>query len=514
MQNRDSVENQSRLIDRFILANPEITVVAEKIDNGYSGLFYDRPAFSEMIAEIKSGNANCVIVKDLTRIGRSYIETGRYLRDSFQANDVRFISIDDNIDSIQMDGFDKMIILIKSVFGEQYSVDVSVKTRNALDAKRKQGEYVGAVPVYGYQRSEPNKNKLSIDQNTFTVVQSIFHMKLHGMSAAKIALELNDFGVLSPIEYKRKQGIPHPTGGYADNRDARWSATTVLRILRDENYTGVLVQRRQRCESYKSKVLLNLDENEWYRTENAHPPIISKEDYCAVQRVLALDTRTAPAQKEVHIFSGMLICGCCNSKMTRKTTQARRQRYIYHYCPTGKKKGCSSTHMISEKALHDKVLLAVNERIKTIERLSSALSATQIVTMLENDLLRQLAACNQQIQTLQRFRASLFDNLTNATIDETEFQTLKEHYNGEISRQEAEVSALQKKWHCIRESPDTFLAWINNFLPFAGITGLDRFALVKMIQCIRVMTKHEIIIDFVYQHEFEQLVRCVASGGR
>lgn len=139
---RDSCENQSRLIDNFLFCHPEINLVSEKVDNGFSGLFFDRPAFNELISEIKSGHIDCVIVKDLSRIGRNYIEVGRYLRDFFPTHHIRFISVKDNIDSILLDGFERTIALMKSIFSEQYSRDVSLKTCSVLDVKRRKGEYV------------------------------------------------------------------------------------------------------------------------------------------------------------------------------------------------------------------------------------------------------------------------------------------------------------------------------------------------------------------------------------
>jgi len=190
----NSIANQGKLIDSFLRKHPEIAVVGEKIDEGYSGVFFDRPAFKEMIAGIRAGVIDCVVVKDLTRLGRNYIEVGRYLRDSFQAKGIRLISVDDNLDSTDMDEFEKVIILAKNIFSEQYSRDISVKTRSSLDAKRKHGEYIGAVPIYGYQKSADNKHKLEPDPNTYAIVQSIYNMKLCGISAAGIANELNNVG--------------------------------------------------------------------------------------------------------------------------------------------------------------------------------------------------------------------------------------------------------------------------------------------------------------------------------
>jgi DNA invertase Pin-like site-specific DNA recombinase len=511
LQCGDSVANQRKLMDRFLLNHLEIEIVAEKIDNGYSGVFFNRPAFKEMIADIEIGHIDYVIVKDLSRLGRNYVETGKLLRDFFQAKNIRFISVDDNLDSVLMDEFDKTIFMIKSIFSEQYSRDVSIKIRSSLDIQRKQGKYVGAVPIYGYQKSDDDKHRLAIDPNTYITVQDIFNMKLQGMSAVGIAAELNNSAVLSPIAYKRKEGLPHPTGGYADKNNARWSATTILRILRDENYTGTLVQGRQRKYNYKSETPLTLCEGEWIKVENAHPPIVSKADYDAVQRVIALDTRTPSKQSEVRLFSGLLICGCCYSNMTRKTCRKNGRQYIYYYCPTGKSRGCRLSFMVSESALVHMVTQKVWTYIKRIQKLSQNISETDIENLAERVRSQQIALCNQKIQDAQNFKAHLHRNLACGFIDNAEFLSFQDYYDGEIVRLNEEIIVLQKKLY--EGMFENEFLWMGIFLQFIDMTELDRLAVVKMIQRIHVKSKSDIAVDFVCQHEYEQAKQYLDRGG-
>lgn len=248
---RDSIENQRKMIDAFLNHNQDITVDSERVDDGFSGLFLERPALKSMLAEIKAGQVNCVIVKDLSRLGRDYIEVGRMLRDFFPAHHVRLISLDDRIDFMQLEGYDRIFAILKNIFSEQYCQDISIKTRTALEAKCRQGCYIGAIPMYGYQRSEENKHRLVPDVHTARVVKAIFEMKLNGMSTAKIANKLNSDKILSPLAYKRKHGVSCPSDGFSDKINPLWSATTILRILKDETYTGTLAQRKQQRPSYK-----------------------------------------------------------------------------------------------------------------------------------------------------------------------------------------------------------------------------------------------------------------------
>ena len=158
----DSVSNQRKLIENFVERNPDIEVVSEKIDDGYSGIIFDRPAFKEMMQDVTDGNINCVIVKDLSRLGREYIETGRYLRRVFPAYGVRFIAITDSIDTAHDSG-DDLTVSVKNIMNEAYCRDISIKTRSSLDVKRRNGDFVGAFPVYGYMKAEDNKNLLVPD---------------------------------------------------------------------------------------------------------------------------------------------------------------------------------------------------------------------------------------------------------------------------------------------------------------------------------------------------------------
>lgn len=194
----DSVSNQRKLIENFVEHNPDIEVVSEKIDDGYSGIIFDRPAFKEMMQDVTDGNINCVIVKDLSRLGREYIETGRYLRRVFPAYGVRFIAITDSIDTAHDSG-DDLTVSVKNIMNEAYCRDISIKTRSSLDVKRRNGDFVGAFPVYGYMKAEDNKNLLVPDPYAARVVCDIFRMRLEGASASKIASELNRLGIIIPL---------------------------------------------------------------------------------------------------------------------------------------------------------------------------------------------------------------------------------------------------------------------------------------------------------------------------
>lgn len=511
-EKRDSISNQGKLIDSFLLEHPDIEAISERIDEGYSGIFFDRPAFNEMMKDIAKGKTNCVIVKDLSRLGRDYIETGRYICNIFPAYGVRFISINDNIDTMLDNGFNDMIASVKNIFNEQYSRDISVKTRNALACKRSQGEYVGANTIYGYKKCSKNKNRLIPDKNAANVVQSIFSMKLQGISAAKIAAVLNGLGILSPIEYKRIQEVPFPTGGYADKVNSRWCATTVLRILKDENYTGTLVQGRQSTYSYKTKIVRSLPENEWMKTGNAHQPIISRIDFEAVQRTLLLDTRTSPHHKNVYPFSGLLICGCCGNRMTRKTSSYKNRKYIYYYCPTGKKKGCTSPPTIEEKELLYTVMDIIKSHIRRIGLLEALIHGEQLSWSGQSEYTVQIAKYEKRIQECNLFKSHLYQDLIDGIISKEECDSYKEHYTEEILRLHHAIADIRKKVQRIGVLAKENTEWLQNLKQYENLQELDRQSVVRMIHSICITRKKELQIRFNYQDEYEQAVRFTKLG--
>lgn len=249
--------------------------------------------------------------EDLSRLGREYIETGRYLRRVFPAYGVRFIAITDNIDTAHDSSGDDLTVSVKNIMNEAYCRDISIKTRSSLDVKRRNGDFVGAFTVYGYMKSEENKNQLVPDPYASRVVRDIFRMRLEGASASKIAAELNRMGILSPLAYKKNNGLPYAKKGYADKADCKWSATTIIRILQDETYTGTLVQGKQGTPHYKIKQMEQRPASEWVRVPEAHEPLIARQDFELVQRIKGLDTRTSP--KEDMVWKGTAHpawCGC------------------------------------------------------------------------------------------------------------------------------------------------------------------------------------------------------------
>lgn len=504
----NSIANQKKILERYC-KNHGITAYRHyDEDDGYSGTNFDRPAFQEMMRMIEQGEANCVIVKDLSRLGREYIETGRYMRRVFPAYGVRFIAINDNVDT-ENDAADDLTVSVKNIMNEAYCRDISVKTRSALEVKRRSGDFVGAFTIYGYVKVGDKHKSLEVDEYAANVVRDIFRKRLEGFSASHIADELNRLGILSPLAYKRNHGMPHAKGGYTDRKDCKWSATTIIRILQDETYTGTLVQGKQTTPHFKLKEREDKPSSEWIRVEGTHEAIIQKHDFDLVQRLRRIDTRTSPKSDKVYLFSGILICGCCGCRMTRKTNRYKDKEYHYYYCPTGKKNGCTSSVMLKESDLIECVQDSLKghiENVASLDALLSSISQERINRELAQEYAAQIRVNERRVAQTEGFKAKLYENLVSGILTKEEFLSYKRKYNADIELFQKAIAEWNDKLTDVLENRSERNRWINHFMKFSTMEDIDRRAVMQLIRSIRVMGKDELHIEFNYQDEYQKAI--------
>ena len=270
----ESIGSQKEIIRDFIQNKKDMAIIKEYVDDGYSGVSFERPGFKQMMKDVKAKKIDCIICKDLSRFARNYIDSGRYLEKIFPFMGVRFIAINDNYDSAgEKSQSDSLIIPFKNLINDAYCKDISMKIRSQLDIKRKMGDFIGAFAVYGYRKDPENKNKLLVDEQAAQVVELIFHLRLQGMSNSGIAEKLNDMGVLSPMEYKRSNGMRYESGFRANER-ALWTPVAVLRILTNEVYLGTLIQHKKGTPNYKVKKEIQYNREDWIVIEENHEAIV------------------------------------------------------------------------------------------------------------------------------------------------------------------------------------------------------------------------------------------------
>lgn len=513
----NSISNQKSLIMDFLKSHTEIEVYSVYTDDGYSGVNFERLNFQHMLKDIRKGTINCVIVKDLSRFGRNYIESGKYIEKLFPMLGVRFIAVTDNYDSIAMtsDSYGSdMIVPFKNLINDAYCRDISIKIRSNLEIKRKKGEYIGAFAVYGYLKDKKNKNQLVIDEYAADVVRDIFAMKLSGLNQQKIADKLNNDGILSPMEYKKSIGI-HLETTLKKGTQAKWSYNAVLRILKNEIYTGVLTQGKQTTPNYKIKKRVIKPENEWIKVENTHKPIVSREDFNLVQELLKQDTRISPDKETLFPLSGLIYCGDCMESMVRKTVPAGGKKYVYYVCSNNKKdKTVCSPHRITETDLISSVLCLLQAHIENVLTLDAAMQVIEKAPKLKADVAKfdkRIVRKRAELEKVEKRKLNLYEDLKNDIISKKEYLQLKAEYDRRISEAETALCSYEMEVKLILENKSTMHEWIKEFRKYKNIKSLDRNAAVVMIKHIIIYSADRIEVTYNFEDEFARCSKYIAA---
>lgn len=500
----NSITGQRELLRDYISQRPEFREYAVRVDDGFSGSTFERPSFQAMIEDVKAGRTDCIIVKDLSRFGRNYLDAGEYIEKIFPFLGVRFIAVNDNYDSLgDKKASDDLIIPFKNHINEAYCRDISVKIRSQLEIKRKNGQFLGSFAAFGYMKDERNKNKLVVDQYAADIVRDIFKWKLEGVSPQDIADALNKLGVLSPMEYKRSLGMKYTTS-FKTNTQATWSAGTVIRILKNPIYTGVLVQGKETTPSYKVHKRVTKAESEWTVIEDSHEPIVSKIDFDSVQKVLKCDTRRSPDGKAVQLFSGMVFCGDCGASMVRKTVPAGGKKYVYYVCSAHKQNKSCSPHRMRDTALEEIVLDSLKQHIREVVDMSELLAITDTAplrTAQAQKVQRQLDKKHEEYEKLQKLLMSLYENLADGIIDRDEYTRLKASFASRADEAEKQMDALRERLTEIQNN-GTENAWMSEFTKRQGLMALDRAVVVALIDKIFIHSNDTVEIIYRWQDEF------------
>ena len=510
-----SITGQRELLRDYISQHPELREYAIRIDDGFSGSTFERPGFQKMIEDVKAGRTDCIVVKDLSRFGRNYLDAGEYIEKIFPFLGVRFIAVNDNYDSLgEKKSSDDLIIPFKNLINEAYCRDISMKIRSQLEIKRKNGQFLGSFAAFGYLKDEQDKNKLVVDQYAADIVRDIFKWKLEGISPQDIADALNKLGILSPMEYKRSLGMKYTTS-FKTSAKAAWSAGTVIRILKNPIYTGVLIQGKETTPSYKVHKRIAKDKSEWTVIEDSHEAIISEIDFDSVQKVLKCDTRRSPDDKAVGLFSGMLFCGDCGASMVRKTVPAGEKKYVYYVCSAHKQDKSCSPHRMRDTALEEIVLDSLRQHIREVVNMSELLDITDTAplrTAQAQKVQRQLDKKREEYEKLQKLLMSLYENLTDGVIDREEYARLKASFTARADEAERQMDALRESLNDI-QSHGAENVWMNEFIKRQELASLDRAVVVALIDKILIHSNDMVEIIYRWQDEFAWQLDILRSAG-
>lgn len=504
----DSIRNQRELIKEFVAQHSGLNLVDEYVDDGYSGTSYERPAFQRMLEDVKSGKINCIIVKDLSRLGRNYIETGRYLEKIFPFLGVRFISILDHYDSAS-DGneADQIIVPFKNLINDAYCRDISTKIRSQLDVKRRNGKFIGSFACYGYQKDPGDVNHLVVDPYAADIVRMVFRMKLEGCNSQRIAEKLNEMGVLPPAEYKRSKGLNYDCG-YRTGMNPKWEVVSINRILTNEMYTGTMVQGINRKINYKIRQSRAVPKEEWIRVENTHEKIIERSVFDDVQRLLKFDTRTAPEKREVYLFSGLVVCGDCGQNMVRRRVTRAGKKYTYYHCSTYKNGNGCSAHLINADKLELLVLEAVRTQIAMLLKAENILKKIDRIpeeqTFIKT-INHQLEELDEVIKRYRNLKTQAYTDMLDEVITKEEFQDINRRFSERLDAAKKQKKDLLSEKYRLLKNRTYLKPWVEDFKQYRNIEKLERSIVVALIDSIIVYGKDEIAIRFHYQDEMQEM---------
>ncbi len=504
----NSISNQKQLILDFAKDKADIKIVSIREDDGYTGTDYDRPDFQRMMDDIRAGVVNCVIVKDLSRFGREYINAGKYIDRLFPYYGVRLISINDGIDTITRSSSDDFNIMVKNLMNDNYCRDISIKIRSQLQVKRKNGEFIGAFAPYGYEKCETDKNQLVIDVYAAEVVKDIFRWKLEGINQDAIARKLNEQGVLSPMEYKKSKGLSYKTS-FKTKSKAQWTSIAVRRILTNPVYIGTLVQGIRTRPNYKIKTVVVNEEDKWAIVENAHEAIIEPKIFLLVQRLLELDTRTSPNEEGLFPLAGLLYCSDCKGPMVRKTQTTSGKKFYYYVCGHHKKSGECTTHRISKNQLEDSVLKLLQEHIRILIELDSCLQGIRNTPMKKLSMKKaeeRLLAVEADMDRYRRLKISAYEDMKEGILSKDDYLDIKEQYETRIADAQLAEEQVKREMNLYLENGNAPHQWMQDFLQHRNIQSLTRQVAVECIENIIIYEDKRLEVTFTYMQDYKALV--------
>lgn len=501
----NTIHTQLSIIMDHISQYENIELCSIKVDNGRTGLNFDRLAYQEMMQEIETGKINCVIVKDLSRFSRNYLDAGDMLFRKFTEKNVRFIAVQDDVDMLYLrQNQQDFFIPIRTLINQAYSMDLSKKISSQLKVKRERGEYTGSNPVYGYKRNPLNRHQLLVDEPAAAVIRDIFRWRLEGMSADRIAGRLNQLGIPSPAEHKRRSGS-NCTYTFQKKDVPLWSAGPVIRILKNRIYTGTLEQGKTKSNPFYHKLTKRLPQDEWAVKEKAHEAIISEECFRAVERLLKTDSRISPSAKKTYLLSGLVRCAACQNTLTRQPVG----KYTYYRCSLEKEGtgSCAGCRMPAEK-LEAVVQQKIREHIEQVVSLCDMIATDDLEDKLHRQILRlqvQIGEVDQEAARQQFLIASLEPNITDGIITSEEADELRSSFQDKLDILGQRKQKFREEIKRVEGRTVLECEWAKSFTPYAGQISFSRKDVVMLVESIFLHRDKQVEFHFVHDQEFEYI---------
>ncbi|MDE6184077.1 MAG: recombinase family protein, partial [Lachnospiraceae bacterium] len=503
----NSITNQKRLIHDFLKGREDIRVFKEYVDDGYTGSDFLRPSFQEMIKDMEAGKVNLIIVKDLSRFGREYIEAGRYLQKIFPAAGVRFIAVTDHYDSLTADRTEKNIVIpVKNFVNDAYSADLSAKIKSHLESKRGNGEYTGAYVSYGFIKDSSNHNRIMADPVAGENVKLIFQWKLDGMSNSRIAEKLNALGIPAPADYKRSLGIRYQSG-FQKNLYSRWSPVAVGRILSNPLSKGLVVQGKKERINHKIKNMVAKPESEQSRYRQDDLALIGEKQFDTMQGLLKKDTRTNPGQEAAYLFSGILYCPDCGRQMIRRKTTHKGKQTIFYICKTYNVERRCTRHSIKEQELAALVTQAIKAQVQmmadmdeTMRVVEAAIEGMQTFSLADI----RLPELEKELTENAAMLSGLYTDWMEGILSEEEYEEMKMFYSGRCEELEGQIKKRRERAGKAVEAVREAKQWLVSFKDTGSLLSgteeeIRRSLICSLFEKIWVYEGKRVEFSFLYQ---------------
>lgn len=496
----NSIGNQRNIIKQYIKNNNLNVNVNYYTDDGYSGTTFERPDFPKMLKDIKDNKINCIIVKDLSRLGINYIEVGKYIDEIFPSYNIRFIAINDNIDSYKdPKSTSSVIVPFKNLMNDEYARDISQKVRSVLDSKKANGQFIGSYAPYGYLRNPKDKYKFIVDKEAEKVVKKIFNMILSGKSKKETVDELNNLGIATPRIYKMEsQNFKYNT----TETTKKWNAKKVDEILKNGTYTGDLIQGVRKKISHKIHKNQRVRESEWIVIPNHHKAIISKEQFEQVQEILYERCIRVNKNDKYDTLVGHIRCNECGNGFTIKSAKG----HDYYYCSSYlRKKNCTS-HSYKKEELESNIIKIINnfrEVVKDIdEKITLVLEQKEICYDVEILKVKIETNENQKNKYIM-LRNSIKEDLKENFISEEEYWQYNKEYSDKIKKIKEDIQLYEEEKEKETETiKNNDTDWMNIFKKKEKINELNRLLIDELIEDIVVSEDGNIKVIFKYEDKY------------
>ena len=499
----NSIENQSLILDDYIALHPNMKTVDTYIDNGVSGTTFKRPEFQRLIDDIEANKVDCVIVKDLSRLGRNYLDMGFYIDKYFPEHKVRLIAINDNYDSDAPKSTDSMLVALKNIINEAYALDIGKKIKTQARQAMREGQYVAATPCYGYLKDPNDCHKLIVNPETAPIVKIIYEWFVGGMSTNEICLQLVARNIPTPSVYGHNKG-------YLSSKKVgcgKWNTRTIQRILCQEVYTGKLVQGKTDTVEHNQ---LPQDKSKWIVVENTHEAIISQELFDKAQARTA-EIKAEHAKKPLNpytenIFKGKIFCGHCGRPLHRNRHIRKKTADKYSFtCLTNTRyeRGGCDNDIVYEKELLSVVLAALKAQagvlINKQNMLANALADVNVTSAQESEIKRLKAFISKN----QNFLSSLYENLVNGIITPDEYQEMRKSYGDKISEAVKSIHDIENKKKALEAEYKHYLEMNNTIEKLFDSDDFTKDIIDKLINKIVIYKGKHIEITYNFENEFE-----------